>query len=129
MAQNNAQNAAIGGSVLGSDGEMNVLLTYVMGCSPWTVTDLADPGSRSPSLALNELQAAAWQQSPVALIPGIFWSNCVANRIAGDAMVTVNGHPNLNKLNSYRKGLNQPTVSSLDQVIPIPIFHSNIPGE
>ena len=64
---------------------------------------MADPGKKIASLALNELQADALQQRPVALVP------------AGDPMVTVNGQFNLNKLNAYRVGVNMNPVLSLDR--------------
>jgi hypothetical protein len=57
--------------------------------------DLADPGSTVPALPLNELQAAAHQGPPVALVP------------SNDPMVLVNGQPNLFKVNAYRIGVDQ----------------------
>jgi hypothetical protein len=62
---------------------------------PWEAADLADPGARVPALPLNELQAAADQKSPVALVP------------ENDPMVTVDGAPNLAKQNLYRMGVDQ----------------------
>jgi hypothetical protein len=64
--------------------------------------DLADPGQMVPALPLNELQAAAHQVAPVALVP---------NR---DPMVIVNNERNLDKVNAYRIGVDQPTVQNLD---------------
>jgi hypothetical protein len=71
-----------------------------IGCKPWTAPDLADPGSRVPALALNELSARMGQVAPVALVPG------------GDPMTVVNGNVNLAKTNLYRLGVDQPTGNS-----------------
>ncbi|MGW3045398.1 hypothetical protein ACWC9T_36430 [Kitasatospora sp. NPDC001159] len=54
-------------------GSDNLLLTNfidpALGCTPWTAPDLADPGSKVTSLALNELQVANFKASPVGLAP------------------------------------------------------------
>ena len=90
-------------SVNGSDNRLlDVALDGTLGCAPWTVADLADPGKMVPALPLNELQAAALQGAPVALVP------------AGDPMVLNNGNVDLNKLNAYRRGVNQPPVANAD---------------
>ncbi|WP_280670001.1 MULTISPECIES: hypothetical protein [unclassified Kitasatospora] len=51
----------------------NFLLVHfedpALGCTPWTVPDLADPGSKVTALALDELQAANFLPSPIALVP------------------------------------------------------------
>lgn len=49
------------------------------------------------------MQAAAHQAAPVALVP------------AGDPMVLNNSKHNLQKLNAYRAGVNQPTVAHTSQ--------------
>jgi hypothetical protein len=72
-----------------------VALDTALGCTPWMAPDLADPGNSVPALPLNELQAAAHQAAPVALVP------------SGDPMVLVNGQPNLFKVNAYRLGVDQ----------------------
>jgi hypothetical protein len=54
-----------------------------------------------PALPLNELQAAAQQASPVALVP------------EGDPVVLINNQPDLHKLNAYRRGVDQARVSTL----------------
>jgi hypothetical protein len=56
----------------------------------------------SPALPLDELQAAAHQAAPVALVP------------SADPMVLNNNQPDLNKLNAYRRGVDQPVVGNLD---------------
>jgi hypothetical protein len=87
-------------SVNGSDNRLlNVALAGALGCTPWAVPDLADPGKTATGLPLNELQAAAHQGDPVALVP------------AGDPMVLNNGKIDVNKLNLYRIGVNQPRVA------------------
>ena len=91
------QNAQV--QVNGSDNRLlAVALDGALGCTPWMAPDLADPGKMVPALPLNELQAAAHQGKPVALVPN------------GDPMVLVNNQNNLNKLNAYRVGVDQPKV-------------------
>lgn len=88
------------------NGSDNGLLTAnidpALGCTPYMAPDLANEGKPATALPLNELQAAAFQPQPVALVP------------AGDPMVLVNGEPNLKKLNLYRRGVKQPTVDNLN---------------
>jgi hypothetical protein len=82
--------------VNGSDNRLlAVALDGALGCTPWTAPDLADKGNMVPALPLNELQAAAQQAAPVALVP------------AGDPMVLNNGKQDLNKVNAYRRGVDQ----------------------
>jgi hypothetical protein len=106
LAQNTAANAQTlsGATTLGNPSDNGLVDRFLdpdMGCTPWKVTDLADPGQRVPGLALNELQARVHQRSPVALIP------------AGDPMaVNLDGSTNLAKVNAYRRGVDQPEVRS-----------------
>lgn len=79
-----------------------VALDGALGCTPWMAPDLADPGQTLPALPLDELQAAAQQAAPVAVVP------------AGDPMVLNNNQPDLNKVNAYRRGVDQPAVGNLD---------------
>ncbi|MGZ6355676.1 MAG: hypothetical protein ACXWOX_13945 [Ktedonobacteraceae bacterium] len=81
---------------------LDVGIDAALGCTPWMAPDLADPGQLATALPLNELQAAAHQAVPVALVP---------NR---DPMVLVNNERNLDKVNAYRIGVDQPTVQNLD---------------
>jgi hypothetical protein len=71
-------------------------LDVALGCTPWTAPDLADPGQMVPALPLNELQARAYQRSPVALVP------------LGDPMTLKNSSADLSKVNAYRRGVDQP---------------------
>ncbi|GAC1461210.1 MAG: hypothetical protein PVS3B3_10530 [Ktedonobacteraceae bacterium] len=88
----------------GSDNRLlSVAIDGALGCTPWKVADLADPGQTVPSLPLNEIQAAALQAKPIALVPNF------------DPMVLVNNQRNMNKLNAYRAGVDQPQVGSPQQ--------------
>jgi hypothetical protein len=81
----------------------NSLFSYfaapAIGCTPWMVPSLDDPGQMVPSQAVNELQAHLLQKTPVARVPG------------GDPMVEFNGQPDLAKDNLYRAGMDQPSAS------------------
>jgi hypothetical protein len=90
----------------GSDeGLLDRAIDTALGCTPWTVPNLADPQHqlRSTSWPLTELMAAARQAAPVALVP------------AGDPFVAGASGPSLSKLNAYRSGVDQPAVTSLSQ--------------
>jgi hypothetical protein len=63
-----------------------------------TAPDLTNNRAPTPSLALNELQAAAHQAAPAALVPLI------------DPMTQVNGRPSVAKVNLYRAGVDQPAI-------------------
>jgi len=82
---------------------VDVALDGALGCTPWKAPDLSDPGQMVPALPLNELQARAFQQSPVALVP------------LGDPMTLASGRANLMKTNLYRRGVDQPMVWWADQ--------------
>lgn len=100
-AQMNAANVAAlqnaQTQVNGSDNRLlAVALDGALGCKPWMAPDLANPGQVATALPLNELQAAANQAAPVALVP------------LGDPMVLVNNNTSRNKMNTYRAGVDQP---------------------
>jgi hypothetical protein len=100
MAQNTAANrTALQNTQIQKNASDNRLLAVALdtalNCTPWMAPDLADTGSTVPALPLNELQAAAHQGPPVALVP------------SNDPMVLVNGQPNLFKVNAYRMGVDQ----------------------
>jgi hypothetical protein len=87
----------------GSDNRLlAVALDGALGCTPWMAPDLANPGQMLPALPLDELQAAKQQAHPIARVP------------EGDPMVLTNNQPDLNKLNAYRKGVDQIQVPSLE---------------
>lgn len=104
LAQNTAANlrALPGATTLGNpsdNGLVDRFLDPELGCTPWKVADLADPGQQVPALALNELQARVHQRFPVARIP------------ARDPMVlNPDGSIDLAKLNAYRRGVDQAEV-------------------
>ena len=105
IAQNTQANAAKlkGASVILNPGD-NSLLSYfalpAIGCKPWMVPSLDDPGQTVPSQAVNELQAHLLQKTPVARVPG------------RDPMVELNGQPDLAKDNLYRAGMDQPAANN-----------------
>jgi hypothetical protein len=104
LAQNTAANAQAlpGARTLGNpsdNGLVDRFLDPALGCAPWKAADLADPGAQVPALALNELQARLHQRFPSARIP------------AGDPMVLdSDGSMNFDKLNAYRRGVDQAEV-------------------
>jgi hypothetical protein len=71
------------------------LLDPALGCTPWMVPDLSDPGAMVPGLPLNELQAKMFQAAPVAQVP------------LNDPMTLLNNVESLGKTNAYRAGVNQ----------------------
>ncbi len=81
------------------NGLLTGFINPALGCAPFTAPDLTAGGTPAPSLALNELQAAATKTTPMALIP------------PNDPMAQVNGKPSLAKANLYRAGVNQPPLS------------------
>jgi hypothetical protein len=106
MAQDTDANMAqLAGANLVSNASDNGLLDInidgALGCHPWMVPDLSNPGHMTAAQPTNEIQAAMYQQNPVALVP------------AGDPMVLVNDNANLNKLTLYRQGVDQPVTNSL----------------
>ena len=108
IEQNNAVNAAANptATVLGNPSDnalVSKILDPLLNCTPWQVNDLSDPGHVAPALPLDELQAAAQQRTPAALVPN------------GDPMVLMNGtNYDLAKLNLYRAGVDQPTLTDID---------------
>jgi hypothetical protein len=93
----------------GSDNRLLTVLNTALGCTSYSVPALHDPSGilKLPSLATNEIHASLFQNNPVALIP------------KGDPMtrvLTANGPiPSLVKINSYRKGVNQPQITDINQ--------------
>ena len=109
-----AQNTAANATALpvatviknGSDnGLLNKFIAPALGCKPFMAPDLTAGRAMSPSLALNELQAAAAQAPPVALVP------------SNDPMAQVNGKRSVAKVNLYRAGVNMPP---LDPAVDTP---------
>ncbi|MFI9275940.1 hypothetical protein ACIGXM_35385 [Kitasatospora sp. NPDC052896] len=109
-AQKTAANSGVRNSTSLVNGSDNLLLTNfedpALGCTPWTAPDLADPGARTTSLGLDELQAAADQTAPVALVP------------LNDPMVLVDNQLSRTKTNLYRAGVDQPPLNNADNGDP-----------
>jgi len=99
-----ANSAALPGATTILNPGDNSLLSYfvlpALGCKPWVVPSLDDPGQMVPSQAVNELQAHLLQPTPVARIPG------------RNPMVEFAGHPDLAKDNLYRAGMDQPAADT-----------------
>ena len=82
------------------NGLVDDLLDPALGCHPATAPDLSAGGAPSPALALNELQAAAHQAPPVALVP------------LNDPMtLDNNGKFSVAKTNLYRAGVDMPRIN------------------
>ena len=97
----------------GSDNRLLVTMNAAMGCTGYLAPLLSDvSGAKSASLILNELHAAFRQQSPMVMLP------------ARDPMtrVIVNGMtvPSMLKNNLYRRGINQPQLTSIQQADTLP---------
>jgi len=108
MAQRTQANMAAfpSATTLGNPSDnrlVDVALDGALNCTPWKAPDLADPGQMVPALPLNELQARAYQRSPIALVP------------LGDPMSLSTGKASLVKTNLYRQGVDQPAVWWADQ--------------
>lgn len=104
-AQNNPANAAAlpATAILrnaSDNGLLNSFIAPALGCKPFTAPDITAGGAMAPSLALNELQAAAGQARPVALIP------------PNNPMAQVNGKFSVAKANLYRAGVNMPPMDA-----------------
>jgi hypothetical protein len=92
-----------GATILSNPSDNGLLTNFIdpaLGCNAWKAPNLADNGAMVPALPLDELQAAADQKPPVALIP------------LTDPMVLVNNNPSLAKTNLYRAGVDQPNAAS-----------------
>jgi hypothetical protein len=82
------------------NGLVDDLLDPALGCRPATAPDLSAGGAPSPALALNELEAAAHQAAPAALVP------------LNDPMtLDGKGKPNPAKTNLYRAGVDMPRIN------------------
>ena len=94
---------ALSGATVLTNGSDNGLLDNridpALHCTPFTAPDLSAGGTSSPALALNELQAAAHQGAPIALVPPI------------DPMTQVDGKINITKTNLYRAGVDMPATN------------------
>jgi hypothetical protein len=97
----------------GSDNRLLVGMNIALGCIGYLAPLLSDPsGAKTSSMVLNELHAAMRQESPMVMIP------------SRDPMtrVLVNGLPvpSLIKNNLYRRGVNHPQITSIQQADTTP---------
>ena len=103
-AQNTKANVAklAGATTILNPGDNSLFSYFVspaVGCTPWMVASLDDPGQMVSAQAVNELQAHLLQKTPVARVP------------SRDPMVEFDGQPDLAKDNLYRQGMDQPAAS------------------
>jgi hypothetical protein len=104
-AQDSPANAALGGTVLTNASDNGLLASAIdpaLGCTPFTAPDLGANGAPTPSLALNELQAAADQAAPVATVP------------LNDPMVKTNDRTDTAKADLYRAGVDMAPLGAAD---------------
>jgi hypothetical protein len=95
-AANQAQLA--NATVLGNPSDNALLTKFIdpaLGCQPWTAPDLANNATPTLSLALDEIQANAFQKAPVALVP------------LTDPMTLFNNAASQDKTILYRQGVDQ----------------------
>ncbi len=98
---NTAARGLPGVKLLTNASDNGLLVAFIdpaLGCRPYTAPDLSGDGAQSPSLALNELQAAAFQAAPVAMVP------------TNDPMALRNDRMSVDKTNLYRQGVNMPAL-------------------
>ncbi len=101
IAQNTAQNRMLfpGAKVFANPSDERLLDAFVdpaLECTPMMGPDLADGGNMVPALPFNELHAGAHPARYVGDVPVL------------DPMALVNGNPSAQKLNAYRRGVDQP---------------------
>jgi hypothetical protein len=84
------------------NGLLDRFIDPALGCQPFTAPDLSGGNTPTPALALNELQAAADQGPPVALVP------------PNDPMAQINGQNSTAKTNLYRAGVDMAPVTAAD---------------
>lgn len=78
------------------------IIDPLIGCTPFKVNSLDDPGTLTSSLATQELQAGLFQKTPLALVA------------TGDpdCLLTADGSVSTTKTNAYRIGVNQPLLGA-----------------
>jgi hypothetical protein len=85
-------------TVLGNPSDNALLTKFInpaLGCQDWQVPDLSNNNTPTATLATDEIQAAMFQQAPIALVP------------LTDPMTLVNGAQSQDKTILYRKGVDQ----------------------
>jgi len=97
----------------GSDNRLLVTMNVAMGCTGYLAPLLSDvSGAKSASLILNELHATFRQQSPMVMLP----SRDPMTRVIVNGMTV----PSMLKNNLYRRGINQPQLTSIQQADTLP---------
>ncbi|HKT03206.1 MAG TPA: hypothetical protein VJT31_27070, partial [Rugosimonospora sp.] len=87
----------------GSDNRLlDVFVDPTLGCTPFTAPDQSGDNNPASALPLNELQAAAGQKAPIALVP------------LTDPMTLVNANPSMRKTNLFRVGVDQHPIGAAD---------------
>ncbi len=117
IAQNSAANAAQlkGDAVLANPSDNALLSLHVdpaIGCTPWLAPVQENPGAVSPSLALDQLQAAKEQPAPAAYVELTDEMTLVAPGKANDNDGTTTS---MSKTNLYRTGVDQPADINADE--------------
>lgn len=74
----------------------------VIGCTPFSIPSIDDPGTTVPSMASQELQAMLLQNEPAALAP----------LNDPDTLLTSDGQMSATKTNAYRLGVNMPPLGN-----------------
>jgi hypothetical protein len=90
-----ATDALPGTTKLSNASDNGLLVAFVdptLGCHPFTAPDVTAGGAPSTSLALNELQAARLQGTPIATVP------------PNDPMSLIGDKPSIEKTDLYRAG-------------------------
>ncbi|WP_207770544.1 hypothetical protein [Frankia canadensis] len=96
----NAVNNAVNLANASDNVLLDVFVLPTLGCTPSTRPNGAQDGQATGSLPLNELQAAAFQAAPIALLP------------LNDPMTLVNNNPSADKTNLFRLGVDQPPLGA-----------------
>ena len=92
-----------GATTIANPSDNRLLTNFIdpaLGCQPWQAPDLANNNTPVPALPLDELQAAADQKAPVALMP------------LTNPMTLLNNNQSLFKTNLYRRGVDQPPAAN-----------------
>jgi hypothetical protein len=78
------------------------IIDPLIGCTPFKVNSLDDPGTLTSSLVTQELQAGLFQKTPLALV-------AIGDP---DCLLTASGTTSTSKTNAYRIGVNQPLLDA-----------------
>jgi hypothetical protein len=78
------------------------IIDPLIGCVPFKVNSLDDPGTLTSSLVTQELQAGLYQKAPLALV-------AIGDP---DCLLTASGNISTSKTNAYRIGVNQPLLDA-----------------